>query len=78
VATIVPTATPGPKPLLLDGCEPMVSAIGQSPLAQIAWALRFLTVAGLAGGRWCDSQHNNRRLAQAQIYEPRPSGGVCF
>jgi hypothetical protein len=23
------------KPRLLDGCEPMVSAIGQSPLAQI-------------------------------------------
>lgn len=27
---------PAPKPKLLDGCEPMVSAIGQSPLAQIA------------------------------------------
>jgi hypothetical protein len=26
---------PTPKPRLLDGCEPMVSAIGQSPLAQI-------------------------------------------
>jgi hypothetical protein len=26
---------PAPKPKLLDGCEPMVSAIGQSPLAQI-------------------------------------------
>ena|SRR5262245_29819345 len=25
-----------PAPKLLDGCEPMVSAIGQSPLAQIA------------------------------------------
>jgi len=25
-----------PAPRLLDGCEPMVSAIGQSPLAQIA------------------------------------------
>ena len=36
VETNAPTATPGPKPLLLDGCEPMVSAIGQSPLAQIA------------------------------------------
>ena len=33
---VEPTATPGPKPLLLDGCEPMVSAIGESPLAQIA------------------------------------------
>jgi len=28
-------AAPAPKPRLLDGCEPMVSAIGQSPLAQI-------------------------------------------
>jgi hypothetical protein len=27
---------PAPKPKLLDGCEPMVSAIGQSPLAQVA------------------------------------------
>src|SRR3954471_4548908 len=36
VETNAPTATPGPKPLLLDGCEPMVSAIGESPLAQIA------------------------------------------
>jgi hypothetical protein len=26
---------PAPKPKLLDGCEPVVSAIGQSPLAQI-------------------------------------------
>jgi len=26
---------PAPKPRLLDGCEPVVSAIGQSPLAQI-------------------------------------------
>ena len=29
-------APPAPKPRLLDGCEPMVSAIGQSPLAQVA------------------------------------------
>ena len=36
VETNSSTATPDPKPLLLDGCEPMVSAIGQSPLAQIA------------------------------------------
>lgn len=28
-------APPAPKPRLLDGCEPVVSAIGQSPLAQI-------------------------------------------
>jgi hypothetical protein len=28
-------AAPAPKPRLLDGCEPVVSAIGQSPLAQI-------------------------------------------
>jgi hypothetical protein len=28
-------AQPAPRPRLLDGCEPMVSAIGQSPLAQI-------------------------------------------
>ena len=34
--TNAPTGTPVPKPRLLDGCEPMVSAIGQSPLAQIA------------------------------------------
>jgi hypothetical protein len=34
--TNAPTGTPAPKPRLLDGCEPMVSAIGQSPLAQIA------------------------------------------
>ena len=26
---------PAPKPRLLDGCEPVVSAIGRSPLAQI-------------------------------------------
>jgi hypothetical protein len=26
---------PAPKPRLLDGCEPVVSSIGQSPLAQI-------------------------------------------
>ena len=31
--TNAPTAAPGPEPILLDGCEPMVSAIGQSPLA---------------------------------------------
>ena len=30
------TNAPTTAPLLLDGCEPMVSAIGQSPLAQIA------------------------------------------
>ena len=29
-------APPAPKPELLDGCEPVVSSIGQSPLAQIA------------------------------------------
>jgi len=29
-------APPAPKPKLLDGCEPVVSAIGHSPLAQIA------------------------------------------
>jgi hypothetical protein len=28
-------AKPAARPRLLDGCEPMVSAIGQSPLAQI-------------------------------------------
>jgi hypothetical protein len=28
-------APPVSKPQLLDGCEPMVSSIGQSPLAQI-------------------------------------------
>jgi hypothetical protein len=28
-------APPAAKPQLLDGCEPVVSAIGQSPLAQI-------------------------------------------
>lgn len=27
---------PAPKPRLLEGCEPVVSSIGQSPLAQIA------------------------------------------
>jgi hypothetical protein len=36
VETNAPAATPASKPRLLDGCEPMVSAIGQSPLAQIA------------------------------------------
>jgi hypothetical protein len=30
------TTTPFPKPELLDGCEPIVSPIGQSPLAQVA------------------------------------------
>ncbi len=28
-------APPAPAPKLLDGCEPMISSIGQSPLAQI-------------------------------------------
>jgi hypothetical protein len=32
--TTVPPA-PAPKPRLLDGCEPVVSAIGHSPLAQV-------------------------------------------
>jgi hypothetical protein len=32
--TIVPPA-PAPKPKLLDGCEPVVSAIGHSPLSQV-------------------------------------------
>ena len=32
--TIVPPA-PAPKPRLLDGCEPVVSAIGHSPLSQV-------------------------------------------
>ena len=35
VETKAPPA-PSPKPRLLDGCEPMISAIGQSPLAQVA------------------------------------------
>lgn len=35
-ATKAPPAAPAPKPRLLDGCEPVISAIGQSPLAQIA------------------------------------------
>ena len=30
-----PAPAPKPKPKLLDGCEPVVSAIGHSPLAQI-------------------------------------------
>jgi hypothetical protein len=34
--TNAPTGTAAPQPRLLDGCEPMVSAIGQSALAQIA------------------------------------------
>jgi hypothetical protein len=29
-------APPAPKPQLLDGCEPVISSIGQTPLAQIA------------------------------------------
>jgi hypothetical protein len=29
-------APPASRPELLDGCEPVVSSIGQSPLAQIA------------------------------------------
>ena len=29
------TTAPAPKPRLLDGCEPVVSAIGHSPLAQV-------------------------------------------
>jgi hypothetical protein len=36
VETNAPAVVPASKPRLLDGCEPMVSAIGQSPLAQIA------------------------------------------
>jgi hypothetical protein len=35
-AEIQSPPAPAPKPRLLDGCEPMVSAIGQSPLAQVA------------------------------------------
>jgi hypothetical protein len=33
--TIVPPP-PAPKPKLLDGCESVVSAIGHSPLSQVA------------------------------------------
>ena len=36
VETNAPAVVPASKPRLLDGCEPMVSAIGQPPLAQIA------------------------------------------
>jgi len=32
----VKAPVPAPRPQLLDGCEPVVSAIGQPPLAQIA------------------------------------------
>src|SRR5262249_47202516 len=35
-AEVQPPPAPAPKPRLLDGCEPIVSAIGQSPLAQVA------------------------------------------
>jgi hypothetical protein len=31
-----PQATPTPRPELLEGCEPVVSAIGQPPLARVA------------------------------------------
>jgi hypothetical protein len=34
-AEMTPAPAPAPKPKLLDGCEPVVSAIGHSPLAQI-------------------------------------------
>jgi hypothetical protein len=35
--TIPPVPAPtAPKPRLLEGCEPIVSAIGQPPLAQVA------------------------------------------
>jgi hypothetical protein len=29
-------SSPAPRPQLLDGCEPIVSAIGQPPLARVA------------------------------------------
>ena len=35
-AEMQPAPAPAPKPRLLDGCEPIVSAIGQTPLAQVA------------------------------------------
>jgi hypothetical protein len=35
VETTIPPV-PAPKPRLLEGCEPIVSAIGQPPLAQVA------------------------------------------
>lgn len=34
-AEIAVPPAPAPKPRLLDGCEPVVSAIGHSPLAQV-------------------------------------------
>lgn len=34
--TDIKAPAPASKPQLLDGCEPVVSAIGQSPLAQVA------------------------------------------
>src|SRR5215470_12676053 len=34
-AEITAPPAPAPKPKLLDGCEPVVSAIGHSPLAQV-------------------------------------------
>jgi hypothetical protein len=34
-AEITVPPAPAPKPRLLDGCEPVVSAIGHSPLAQV-------------------------------------------
>jgi hypothetical protein len=35
-AEMQPPPAPAPKPRLLDGCESIVSMIGQSPLAQVA------------------------------------------
>ena len=32
----VKAPVPAPRPQLLDGCEPVISSIGQPPLAQIA------------------------------------------
>jgi hypothetical protein len=61
----------------------MVSAIGQSPLAQIAGrCVSYLPPVAnrhFYWRRWCGRQHNNRRLAQAQIYEhPALPAGFAF
>ncbi len=48
-AEITVPPAPAPKPRLLDGCEPVVSAIGHSPLAQPFFGAS--SCAGAADGR---------------------------
>jgi len=65
---------------VVDGCEPMVNALGSRRWPRLLGAAfpiwRRSRIAILAGDRWCDRQHNNR---EAQMYEhPALRPGFAF